>query len=234
MCLVTKNGQPVKNRVVSGTKALHHILPELVFPIDREYTQTFFGWHNPEFQQNPQGCFMVAFLAIAELANAVQPGRLVGEGWMASPAKILDNAIVGYCVKHGLESESARHAKKKRVQRRTPFGVAQGQSGPGKVVIPQNRPGSHADRVRAFVIEIYIEPARASGQSEVRVRAGDVDKSLGFGCRRLPLICAALRSQKFLGTAGVRLLHESGPPSGASTTTTFSYELPSASSAPRS
>jgi len=212
---------------------LHHILPELVFPIDREYTQTFFGWHNPEFQQNPQGCFMVAFLAIAELANAVQPGRLVGEGWMASPAKILDNAIVGYCVKHGLESESARHAKKKRVHdkalsrraKEIPFGVAHGQSGSGKVVIPENCSGSYADRVRAFVIEVYIEPARASGQSEVRVRAGDVDKALGFGYRRLPLICAALRSQKFLGTAGVRLLDESGPPSGASTTTTFSYKL---------
>src|SRR5262249_26684642 len=37
--------------------------PELVFPIDREYTQTFFGWRNPEFQNNPRDCFMVSFLA---------------------------------------------------------------------------------------------------------------------------------------------------------------------------
>jgi hypothetical protein len=32
--------------IVSGTKALHHVLPELVPPMDRAYTQTFFLWHN--------------------------------------------------------------------------------------------------------------------------------------------------------------------------------------------
>jgi hypothetical protein len=39
ICLVTKHGQPVRNRLVSGSKALHHVLPTLVFPIDREYTR---------------------------------------------------------------------------------------------------------------------------------------------------------------------------------------------------
>ena len=241
VCLVTKNGQPVKNRLVSGTKALHHVLPKLIFPIDREYTQTFFGWHNPEFQNNPRDCFMVAFLALAGLAKTVKPARLVGEGWMSSPAKILDNAIVGYCVKRRLESENTRHEKKKRAQdkvvsrraKEIQFSDSDGQSRKEMVIIPESRRGAHADRVRAFVIDAYIEPARANGQTEVRVRAGDVDKALEFGYRRLPLICAALRSQKFLGAARVRLLDESGPPSGASTTTTFSYELTSTSSASR-
>ena len=48
MSLVTTIGGPVKNKLVSGTKALHHVLPQLVFPVDREYTQTFFAWHNSE------------------------------------------------------------------------------------------------------------------------------------------------------------------------------------------
>lgn len=116
VCLVTKNGRPVRNRLVSGSKALHHVLPNLVFPIDREYTQTFFGWHNPEFQYNPRECFNIIFLSIAELASQVVPSRLAGSGWLSSPAKILDNAIVGYCVKNGLESESTQYQKKRRAE----------------------------------------------------------------------------------------------------------------------
>jgi hypothetical protein len=85
--------------------------------------------------------------------------------------------------------------------------------------------GVIADRVRDFVIATYIEPARAEGQKKVAVRAGDVDKALGYRYRRLPLICAALRSQKFIEAGKVKLVGESGPPSGASTTTTFTYEL---------
>jgi hypothetical protein len=114
MCLVTKNGKPVKNKVVSGTKALHHVLPKLVFPVDREYTQTFFGWHNPEFQDNPRDCFVLIFSSLAELAREVNLANFVGKGWTSSPAKILDNAIVGYCVKHGLRSENTRYQQKQR------------------------------------------------------------------------------------------------------------------------
>jgi hypothetical protein len=34
-----------ETRIVSGSKALHHVLPELVPPIDREYTLRFFFNH---------------------------------------------------------------------------------------------------------------------------------------------------------------------------------------------
>ena len=98
-------------------------------------------------------------------------------------------------------------------------GVAQEKRAPSK------EHGEYADRVRDFVIDTYIEPARAAGQKDVRVRAGDVDKALGYRYRRLPLICTALRSQKFMTAARVRLSAEEGPPSGASTTTTFLYQL---------
>ena len=79
-------------------------------------------------------------------------------------------------------------------------GVAQEKQAPSK------EHGEYADRVRDFVIDTYIEPARAEGQKDVRVRAGDVDKALGYRYRRLPLICTALRSQKFLTAARVRLV----------------------------
>jgi hypothetical protein len=90
---------------------------------------------------------------------------------------------------------------------------------------PGRHRGDIAEHVRDFVIATYIEPARAEGQKKVSVRAGDVDKALGYRYRRLPLVCAALKSQKFLEAARARLVDATGPPSGASTTTTFLYEL---------
>ena len=88
------------NKLVSCTKALHHILPDVVVPMDRQYTQHFFGWHNPEFQYDPNSCFRVAFHAFARIAKAVVLDHYVGQGWHTSPTKVLDNAGVGYCLSH--------------------------------------------------------------------------------------------------------------------------------------
>lgn len=39
---------PSDTQIVAGSKALHHVLPELVPPIDREYTiQFFYGYKRP-------------------------------------------------------------------------------------------------------------------------------------------------------------------------------------------
>lgn len=91
----------------------------------------------------------------------------------------------------------------------------------------ENYRGEIADCVRDFVIATYIEPARSEGQRRISVRAGDIDKALGFRYRRLPLICTTLRGKKFLEAGRIILLEESGPPSGLSTTMTFTYELKS-------
>jgi hypothetical protein len=81
--------------LVSGTKALHHILPELVVPIDRGYTQVFFGWHNPQFQYSQERCFLTAHRFFVEVARMAQPEQYVGEHWFTSGTKTIDNAIVG-------------------------------------------------------------------------------------------------------------------------------------------
>ncbi len=39
-----------KAKVVAGTKTLHHMLPELVPPMDRAWTGFFFQFHLPEWQ----------------------------------------------------------------------------------------------------------------------------------------------------------------------------------------
>ena len=49
----------VRNKapLVAGSKTLHHLLPDLVPPMDRAYTQKFFGWHSPQFQYRQGECF---------------------------------------------------------------------------------------------------------------------------------------------------------------------------------
>lgn len=83
------------SKIVPGTKTLHHILPDLVVPVDRAYTQKFFRWHNPEFQYGQASAFHHCFSAFVEIARAVDPAKYVGAGWNSSRTKVIDNAIVG-------------------------------------------------------------------------------------------------------------------------------------------
>lgn len=83
-------------RVVPCSKALHHLLPDLVVPIDRAYTQSFFGWPTPRFQYASIECFAEAFQGFAQIGAAVQPDQYVKGGWHTSRTKVIDNAIVGF------------------------------------------------------------------------------------------------------------------------------------------
>jgi hypothetical protein len=89
-------------RIVAGTKALHHLLPDLVPPMDRAWTGAFFGWSTIDAQYRQEGTFSRSFLAMSWLARTVQPSRLVGPGWRTSSTKVLDNALVGYCIERRL------------------------------------------------------------------------------------------------------------------------------------
>lgn len=88
---------PVMNRVVTATKTLHHLLPDLVPPMDRAYTRVFFHWHMQQFQNNPKGFLLDTYPRFVRIAKTVKPARFVGDGWRTSRTKLLDNAIVAYC-----------------------------------------------------------------------------------------------------------------------------------------
>lgn len=81
--------------LVPVTKALHHVLPDLIVPMDREYTQMFFGWQNPQFQYGQRDCFSEAFRTFANVARAVEPSQFVNRGWNSSRTKVIDNALIG-------------------------------------------------------------------------------------------------------------------------------------------
>lgn len=86
-------------RVVALSKTLHHLLPDLIPPIDREYTGRFFGWHIPEFQTAQREIFETAWDAFRSVARQVDLDAHVGTAeWNTSPTKVIDNAIIGFCL----------------------------------------------------------------------------------------------------------------------------------------
>ncbi|MFP4642490.1 MAG: hypothetical protein ACLFPU_10010 [Dehalococcoidia bacterium] len=87
-------------KIVPGTKALHHLLPELVPPIDREHIGRFFGWQPGRMQDHRQP-FIDMFPRFCHIARTVNPSQYVGTGeWRTSRTKALDNAILGYSLAH--------------------------------------------------------------------------------------------------------------------------------------
>jgi hypothetical protein len=89
-----------KAKIVAGTKALHHLLPDLVVPMDRIWTGSFFGFHDPQWQdaRSQRRIFTLAYGHFAAVARQVQPQRYVtGQGWLTCRTKILDNALIGFC-----------------------------------------------------------------------------------------------------------------------------------------
>jgi hypothetical protein len=86
-------------KLVAGTKTLHHLLPDLVPPMDRAWTGKFFGLHAPEWQGASQRrTFFRLYGTFRTVAQQVDPLRHVtGDRWRTSRTKILDNALIGYC-----------------------------------------------------------------------------------------------------------------------------------------
>jgi hypothetical protein len=81
-----------------------------------------------------------------------------------------------------------------------------------------------SDAIRRHAYEKYISAARRRKQKTVAINVGEVHRALALN-NRVPLVCAALGSKKFLTEHGLRIVSKTGPPSGQSTTVTFTYEV---------
>lgn len=80
-------------------------------------------------------------------------------------------------------------------------------------MIDEGGKASLADRVRHFVYQQYIEPARGAGRMDVMVRTGDIHAGMRL-VGRMPAICSAL-GRKFEAQYQIKLLDRQGPPQGA-------------------
>jgi len=85
-------------------------------------------------------------------------------------------------------------------------------------------PISDSDLVRHHASDEYIAAARRRGDKTISIHVGTVHKTLALN-NRVPLVCAALGSKKFLTENHLRLISKTGPPSGQSTTVVFTYAL---------
>lgn len=101
------NVSTAQNKVVSGTKTLHHLLPDLVPPIDRKYTSVFFQWHS-QFQNRPERVFKDIYRGFVEITRRSNPAQYVNGGWRTSKTKVVDNAIVAFCSQDGYRCSSGR------------------------------------------------------------------------------------------------------------------------------
>lgn len=88
-----------ETRIVAGSKALHHVLPDLVPPIDRQYTFQFFTGQK-SVQHGDAAAFAEWFPYLCEIGRSCRPEieRITERaGFMAtSSAKVIDNAIIGF------------------------------------------------------------------------------------------------------------------------------------------
>lgn len=157
-------------RIVAGTKTLHHLLPDLIMPMDRRYTGTFFGlgaheWQHPVYQRR---AFRVMYSQLAAVAQRVQPQQYVtGAGWRTSRTKIIDNALIDFC-KAEINGQSAapRHAGND-----ISFDVEGYPPAKNEALSMLGVGHSHAPRVR-----LLLEQARAACQEQefVPIKEGQV------------------------------------------------------------
>ncbi len=90
-----------ETKIVAGSKALHHVLPNLVPPIDREYTLMFF-YNHKTLNRGDEAAFSEMypyFQRVAATCRHVIEAK-VGSGMNTSATKVMDNAIVGFCRRH--------------------------------------------------------------------------------------------------------------------------------------
>ncbi len=87
-----------------------------------------------------------------------------------------------------------------------------------------NKTSSASDLVREHAHNVYVSPARRRQEKTVAINVGEVHKAVALR-NRVPLVCQALQSEKFLRANSLKLISKAGPPSGQSTTVTFTYEF---------
>ncbi|MBI2044514.1 hypothetical protein HYT23_00495 [Candidatus Pacearchaeota archaeon] len=104
--LVGKNrsGKKIKSKLVTFSKTLHFLLPELIVPIDRRYTLAFF-YNNTQVPTKPNSksndekqieIFNEIYNQFVELARIYHLKQYIDKKWNGNITKVIDNAIIGY------------------------------------------------------------------------------------------------------------------------------------------
>ncbi len=86
-----------ETKIVANSKALHHLLPNLIPPIDREYTLRFF-YNHTTLNQGDEKAFKEIYPYLHTIASSKKETirKKLGHGMNTSETKVIDNAIVGF------------------------------------------------------------------------------------------------------------------------------------------
>ena len=97
-----------ETKIVFNSKAIHHLLPNLMPPVDRQYTLLFF--YNSTSPSHIERCFSEIYPKFISIALEKKDSILqkVGKGFHTSETKVIDNAIVGYVLKKDLKRQKRR------------------------------------------------------------------------------------------------------------------------------
>ena len=83
---------------------------------------------------------------------------------------------------------------------------------------------SNADKIRLHGKKRYVLSARNRGDKRFTIQVGDVVRELGL-MDRVPAVCSALKTSKFLKENNLRVVETVAPRSGQSTTVVYTYEF---------
>lgn len=94
-----------ETKLVFNSKTIHHLLPDLMPPIDRQYTLLFFynSTNLPRIDSRFGEIFPKFIEIAAEKKDYIR--KRVGKGFHTSETKVIDNAIVGYVLKKRLKKQ---------------------------------------------------------------------------------------------------------------------------------
>jgi hypothetical protein len=84
---------------------------------------------------------------------------------------------------------------------------------------------TQADRIRQFVHDNYIVPARRDGDAEITLRAGDIHRDMGL-TNALPAVCSAIGSNRFAQASNVTPAGRTGPANGSNAYFRFTLDTP--------
>ena len=84
-------------RLVANSKALHHIIPDLMPPIDRQYTLKFFNYTDLK-RDKEEAIFREIYRYFHKIAFSCKDKikSHIGVGMNTSQTKVIDNAIIGF------------------------------------------------------------------------------------------------------------------------------------------
>jgi len=86
-----------KAKLVGVSKALHHLLPDLVPPIDRKYTLDFFYGNANYGEKDQKEKFLAIFDKFRFISRELNLTEKDQSGqWDTSIPKLIDNAIIGF------------------------------------------------------------------------------------------------------------------------------------------